>query len=327
MKKVQYSIYKKDTGDAGGKAKNDVYDILLRNGFSPSYIPSDRRIIRIIQQLLSIKNIKHCDCLVVQYPAIRKELMSIMMKTCSKVKKRIVIVHDIRAIQGLDGNIVNEIAILNFFNYAIVHNQKMEQFLKDNGYIGNTICLDLFDYIHDINRSVVQNEYSNTITIAGNLDKSGYLSSLGKIDTKRFYLYGKNSIHDFTGINNVQYRGLLPSEEIVYLLEGDYGLVWDGDSIDSCSGRFGNYLLYNNPHKLSLYVAAEKPVITWSKAAIAPFVKRNNIGIVVDSLLDLNNIDLLKNYNVFKSNVITIRKQIGCGEYLDRAIKKIVKGA
>ena len=45
---------------------------------------------------------------------------------------------------------------------------------------------------------------------------------------------------------------------------------------------------YNNPHKTSLYLSSGIPVITWSQAAIADFIKQHNVGIVID---DLNRID------------------------------------
>ncbi|NRO11242.1 Beta-1,6-galactofuranosyltransferase WbbI [Lactobacillus helveticus] len=48
----------------------------------------------------------------------------------------------------------------------------------------------------------------------------------------------------------------------------------------------GNYLRYNDPHKLSLYLASGIPVIIWKKAAEAKFVEENKVGITVDSLED-----------------------------------------
>ena len=47
---------------------------------------------------------------------------------------------------------------------------------------------------------------------------------------------------------------------------------------------------FNNPHKLSLYVALGLPVIVWREAAIAEFVLKQGIGITVSDLLELNDI-------------------------------------
>lgn len=66
--------------------------------------------------------------------------------------------------------------------------------------------------------------------------------------------------------------------------------MWDGDGINGCSGNTGEYLRYNNPHKLSLYMVSGLPVVIWSKAAEAEFVINNNVGVVVDDINDFNDV-------------------------------------
>ena len=228
--------------------------------------------------------------------------------------------HDISSIQGCGGNINNEIETLNLFDCVIVHNKSMDDFLLSHGLTTKTVSLGIFDYLHDINRSINKERYNGSICIAGNLDKGKYIKELGKINKCKFNLYGPCNTLNFEDIGNIKYHGILNSNEIVYKLSGDYGLIWDGDSINSCEGIYGNYLLYNNPHKLSLYIASGKPVITWSKAAIAPFILKENIGIVVNSLEELNKIDLIKDYDLYKHNVLEIKKKIGTGYYLTQAL-------
>lgn len=65
------------------------------------------------------------------------------------------------------------------------------------------------------------------------------------------------------------------------------GLVWDGESVDSCTGQYGEYLKINSPFKFSLYLAANRPVVVWSKSALASYVKEYKLGICVDSLKDI----------------------------------------
>ena len=62
--------------------------------------------------------------------------------------------------------------------------------------------------------------------------------------------------------------------------------MWDGTSIDTCDGNTGNYLRYNNPHKLSLYISSGVPVVIWKQAALATFVQEKGIGLCVDSLTE-----------------------------------------
>ncbi|UXZ08780.1 hypothetical protein F1B95_08005 [Clostridium perfringens] len=62
------------------------------------------------------------------------------------------------------------------------------------------------------------------------------------------------------------YKKSLSPKEIVEKIEGDFGLIWDGTSINICDGSFGEYTKFNTPHKLSMYIASEIPVIVWKEA-------------------------------------------------------------
>ena len=81
--------------------------------------------------------------------------------------------------------------------------------------------------------------------------------------------------------------GAFLPEELPYVMDGSFGLVWDGESAKTCSGIYGKYLQINNPHKTSLYLASGIPVIIWEKAALADFVKKYKVGIPIKSLEDL----------------------------------------
>ena len=107
--------------------------------------------------------------------------------------------------------------------------------------------------------------------------------------------------------------------------DGDFGLVWDGESLDECSGIYGKYLLYNNPHKLSLYLSSGKPVIVWKQSALAPFVEENGLGVAVGSLAELENLDLRANYESYKKNVMEMKKKLGSGYYLTQAIARVLE--
>ena len=91
---------------------------------------------------------------------------------------------------------------------------------------------------------------------------------------------------------------------------------------------FGKYLLYNNPHKTSLYLLCGLPVIVWKKAAIAKFIEKELIGITLNSLDELD--ALLANlktedYAIMISNVEKIKVKVASGHYLTQAIKKVVE--
>lgn len=128
------------------------------------------------------------------------------------------------------------------------------------------------------------------IAFAGNLAKSTFLyHDLDKLGVN-FWVYGINLDRNKIRSKSVTYNGSFTSEEIPAKLEGSFDLIWDGDSIDTCSGAFGEYTRYNNPHKLSLYVSSCLSVIVWSQVAIADFVKEHDIGFCVDSLSDIHTV-------------------------------------
>ena len=325
MKYIQYAIARKETGNASGKAKKDAFDIALEMGFNESYIPSTIQVVRVFQQLITMPKFIRKKVVFFQYPAVDQRIMQLFRLIVSRGSYKIALIHDLISIQGyMDYEKKKEADNLAVFDCLIVHNEKMKEYVLQIGYKGKIVVLGLFDYLHDVKHSISNQKFSNSIAFAGNLEKAKFLTDIGKINYN-WILYGAASSMDFSNVSNVAYKGMLPSDKIQYLMEGDYGLVWDGDSIDTCSGPNGKYLKYNNPHKLSCFIAAGKPIITWKQAAIADFVEKNEIGITVNSLEELNNIDLSTNYELMRKNVLTIKGYIAEGKYLQCAIEKALE--
>lgn len=323
MLNLQYAVWRKETGDAGGKAKNDAFDIAYGMGFEASYRPSSFRIMRIIQQYLSMNRFDSADNVFVQYPAVDPRMMQSLFKHLKRTTNSIALVHDMRMIQGVGrATKYDEIDYLNHFSHVIAHNKQMAGYLMKNGYNGDLVLLNLFDYLHDVRKPIQNPNHDGSVAYAGNLCKSKFIHKLNQINGVHFLLYGNYGNEQPLDNINVQYMGMLPSNEIVYKLKGDYGLVWDGNSTDSCSGANGEYLRYNSPHKLSLYIAAGKPVITWRMAAIADFIIKNDIGLVIDSLSELSSLDLVTNYSRQRANLMEIKRKIAQGGYLSTAISR-----
>ncbi len=326
MKLIQYSLPIRETGNASGKAKKDAFVVAQRLGFSSSYYPSSIRIVRVIQQMISLPKFIGDKVIFVQYPAVNEVLLRMFKKTVTSDSYKIALIHDLTSIQGLTGLEKNkEAELLNIFDCIIVHNECMNDYVDSIGYKGKTVILELFDYLHDVKRPISNLPFSNSICFAGNLGKAKFLNNLDRVKCN-WILYGNSGEDNLYNKANVVYKGLLPSDEIQYRMEGDYGLVWDGDSIESCEGPIGEYLLYNNPHKLSCYLAAGKPIITWSHAAIAQFVNKYHVGITVNSLEELNDIDLSTNYNEMRKNALEVKQELAKGMFLEKAIKACMRG-
>ena len=139
-------------------------------------------------------------------------------------------------------------------------------------------------------------------------------------------LYGNGIPISLKNKKNIIWKGGYGPNEIPFKLEGSFGLVWDGNSLDECKGFMGNYLKYNNPHKLSLYIASGMPVITWRQAAIAEFVEKNDIGFVVDSILQIPGIiDTIdeKTYLTYRNNIQKLQEKVIDGEFTKSVLHQL----
>lgn len=204
----------------------------------------------------------------------------------------IIMVHEVESLRKTYYDPYREkefMLILEIGDVFIVHNEAMRQFFIEQGILAErVISLCIFDYL-DLKVNA-KKSFEKSVTIAANLHlkKSPYLLCLKELDDLKIHLYGPNYTKDIIdGSKNIIYHGSLPTEIIPQRLDRGFGLVWDGDSIETCSGGTGEYLRYNNPHKLSLYLSAGLPVIIWSQAAQAQFVIKNGVGFCVDSLREI----------------------------------------
>lgn len=288
---------------AGNKARADVVKILTGIGYMhiPLFRNGNKKVIIIAQIFFAcLKTVFWAgkdDIVFVQYPyypSIVNTVLFGFLKAGRIVKKYqlVLLIHDIVGLRTeRDGMKIlkKEITLFNSFNKVIVHNEEMAKILKKYGLNANYRILGVFDYLYEGELSDFSHKKLPTVIIAGNLtkEKCGYAYQLSQLNL-HFCLYGI----DYTAESseNIEYMGAFQPEDLVSHLKGDYGLVWDGDSCETCSGMFGQYLRYNTPHKISLYLAAGLPLIVWKESALADFVVRNNLGICIESLKDLNSV-------------------------------------
>ena len=217
--------------------------------------------------------------------------------------------------------------MMQIADVLIVHNTVMRDFFVQRGFDKSRIVvLEIFDYL----RSGTNHKlpiYEKSIMIAGNLDsrKSGYISGLPEIACK-FYLYGPN--YSLGESDNITYGGVLSPEQVPEVLTKGFGLIWDGNTVETCKGGTGEYLKYNNPHKLSLYLSSGLPVIIWKDAAEAKFVCENGVGYTIDSLREIP--ELMErisesDYERISKNVRNISEKLTTGKYMQCALDKAVE--
>ena len=247
-----------------------------------------------------------------------------------KKVKIISFIHDVEKLRGifLNDDMQHEFDfMLNNADVFIVHNARMAAFFEEQGVKQEKIViLGIFDYL---SHKVSDKSFENSINIAGNLDtqKSGYISKLKELSDVKIHLFGPNYIKNIDN-DNIIYHGSFPMDLIANQLCGGFGLVWDGSELEACTGPNGNYLRYNNPHKLSLYLASGIPVFIWSGAAEAEFVKEHGVGVTISSLYDVPQIlqNMTKErYNQYLMAVNEIAGQLREGKYTRQALEKSEK--
>lgn len=345
MKGINYLI-SEDNGlhnHAGSKARNDVEDFLdsidikilkVNKFFNSQGIINKIKIVNIMSSdwFKIITQVKKDQNIIIQYPLESpKNIVNFFVKCTKKIKKAkfIAIIHDLESLRFDSKRKYEEIKYLNEFKYIIVHNEKMKEYLINLGIEESKfIVLEVFDYkVGKINTII--RELKNEVAIAGNLAdiKSGYIYKLHNINTTtKFNLFGPN--YKGNTSENINYFGQFPPEKIPEVLEGSFGLVWDGSEIESCTGITGKYLRYNNPHKLSLYIISQLPIVIWEKAAMADFIKKEKIGIVVKSLEEIehkiNNLSD-EEYRNMLSNINKISQNLKEGYYIKKAVQESIK--
>ena len=336
---------------AGAKARSDVADILMSEGWKPvcvhqiqkrenvGYLERIKMCFYVEQDWRKIsKTIEKDACLLIQYPLdMYPKVAMLSLKYIEKMKNRGVkigiLIHDLESLRNDDPKEKEwyqqaERRFLDTADFIIAHNQKMIKYLNSVNLKAPKYSLELFDYLLDeaVLAHAETSEDTATVAVAGNLSeqKAGYIYQSKDLDFS-FALYGPYAEKELLG-KNMEYYGSFPPEELPGKLKAKFGLVWDGKSPDECEGGFGKYMRYNNPHKTSLYLASNLPVIVWKDAAVAAFVEKHNVGFGVQSLSEIpEKIEKLteESYHLMKENAKNTGKALRQGEMLKRVLKTI----
>lgn len=243
--------------------------------------------------------------------------------------------HDFDEIQHKDraaGPLLGETqALVDLLDKWVVHNARMKAWLQSKGVPAEKmVTLELFDYLSGFVPQKRPRRF-DPIVLAGRLDamKSAYVKGLRELEGLSFNLYGLREPTADWVAERVRACGVFSPDELPAKLEGGWGLVWDGDSMDTCSGPTGNYLRYNNPHKASLYLCAGLPLIVWRQSALSELVEREGLGLIVDSLRDVKSrIDALTDeaYDALVDRVREFSVRVRTGAFTERAFREVIDG-
>ena len=340
-------LHDNNVKNAGNKARNDVEEIVKREGYQALVLSVDNwyEMSTLKAQLhkskafgQALNQLKQGDELLIQFPMLHHSFFTThhVKKAQKKGVKVHFIIHDLEVLRYANLDTVplkhkirvqiQESGLLGAADGIIAHNPIMKSVLVDKGVEADKIVsLGIFDYLIPNFQEKTGLTKNQPIIVAGNLvqEKAGYLYSLP--EEPAYNLYGVG-FDESRALANETYFGSFLPDELPAALEGGFGLVWDGDSAETCSGVFGEYLRYNNSHKASLYLAAGFPVVVWEESALAHFVIDKQCGLVVSSLSDLKeNLDTLseEQYKEMLENAKQIGSKLRQGQYLRTALSKL----
>ena len=325
---------------AGPKAREDIDSILKSCGLEPllpieygllSY-KNNRFRIDYWRFLFSLCNIKN-RWIVLQYPVYSGRIEKKIIDRLIHNNHLIFFIHDLEYLRfkNTKSRLQYEIDLLNKASIIVSHNSYMTKRLQQDGVTVPILELQLFDYLLSTPVPGHSYKFGRQIAYAGNLGiialKNAFLLNETIQDLPvDFLLYGPGFDKNLLKWSNIKYSGSYSPTEIPHKLEGSFGLIWDGNSVTTCDGQAGEYMRYNNPHKLSLYIVAGLPVIVWKESAIAKFVRTFNIGITVDSLADISE-EIQKTgveeYNQMLHNIQDLQMKISSGFFTKNVLQAI----
>ena len=342
-------LHDNNVKNAGNKARNDVEVIFNRLGYAPLKVRVDdwykmnvlnAQIHKYRALLRAFKRLKKNDDIVIQFPLLHHSLFinSLLKSLKNRGVNIYLLIHDLETLRFVNDKTLplrmklrmklTEGDTFHSVTGIIAHNPIMKSVLVDEGVAEDKIVsLGIFDYLIPNFQEKSDQTKDQPIIVAGNLaqEKAGYLYQLPA--RPAYNLYGVG-FDESRALANETYFGSFLPDELPVALEGGFGLVWDGDSAETCSGVFGEYLRYNNSHKASLYLASGFPLVVWKQSALSHFVLENGCGIAVESLHDLSQtLEQLddEDYQDLLVNTRRIGQKIRNGSYLTNALNKIVK--
>jgi len=328
---IQEHLHKKNL-QHGSIGNVDAEKLLVQKGYEPLVFPCmydfsiKAKLKRFAYLLKTFLAIPSGAIVVIQFPldaTLHRILVNLLQW------KKVHIICFITDLEGMpQGNaqlLQTELRLLRRYSFFLVHNAAMAEWLQKTVPNCTYAEIEFFDFLATPVSLHQQKNYQ--VLFAGNLQKSAFVDKLGKLQAScpavQFMLYGPDYAPSSGKPLNVVYKGGYEAYALVHHLQGSFGLVWDGNSIDGCTGSYGEYLALNSPHKLSLYMLAGLPLIVPAMSAGAQLVKKYRIGYTIERLHDLQTlIDSIDEatYQQMIENMRPLAARIAAGKCLGDAL-------
>jgi hypothetical protein len=323
-----------DQQTAWTKARSDVRKLLQDDGYFAVPLPAMSNIGGWAWLAATLhRRLQTGDHLLIEYPfGGRKRLYPIVGLARALGVPLFGLVHDLDSLRYPDSQSWRELAILRLFDGLVSLNASMTKWLRDGGVRRRIVDLTLWDYLC---QTPERAWHEDTLTVplkvacCSNLSwgKAGYIydPNLADLPGVSLDLYGAFFERNRAD-PRLHYRGCFDADAPYLQDHYHFGLVWDGTAINRCEGAYGNYMRYNNPHKLSLYIALGLPVIVWREAAAAEIVRRFDIGVTVRDLREIGEIAARvdpAHYQRMVRNLQPLTADVRRGAFLRDAVSRL----
>ncbi|HYF19579.1 MAG TPA: hypothetical protein VEA40_17065 [Ramlibacter sp.] len=318
------------------KARADVLQLLRAAGWHVVALPDGLNPVGWCQALADITRLAGAGGQVlIEYPFEQRKRTYLLHMACRARGARLhALLHDLDSLRHADSPVSRELDVLQLFDGLVSHNPAMTLWLREQGYGRKVVNLNLFDYCGPQAPPCHEKAIRSPLKVvfAGNLSypKARYMYDprVTQLPGVELSLYGAFFEPERVAGGQLRYMGAFDPDRPA--LDGRYhfGLVWDGTSIEGCQGNYGEYTRYNNPHKLSLYMALGLPVIAWRQAAIAPFVVDRRVGVLVDDLREIGDLAATVGtgaYLAMAANAARLGEKARRGEFLLDAVTRIAR--
>lgn len=309
-------------------AKQLGFQELNINGYPNINNQADRRQ-HIQEAVLGV--IQPRDLVVVQFPMwMHLNFQAEFFDNIKKIEgvRMVALIHDIPTWMFTKGeeeyNRENDFWLkqLKKFDLLIVANEKGGHKLQEDGVDVPMIPMQFWDYL-----------YSGPVKEKKFQKKLYYVGGREIIDTDYrastpLYIYDKYVENKVLECGSITWLGRKPSDDIVSSLDGGFGVVVSENLKEKTNINFVYYNQFNNPTKLSMYLAAGLPVIVSSKTYHASLIEKYELGLVVDDLNDIDNLlssMTTKDYQKILDNVNRWKKAVSEGFFIKRALFAMIR--
>lgn len=212
--------------------------------------------------------------------------------------------------------------LLNKYDLVIAANEKMARHMAEAGGVTTPkIGMGLSDFVYHGPKP--KQTFKRQLY---------YVSS--SVDPAMVAEYKSKIPINFIGPNNQQEQlpsyikmlGQMSSNDIPSQLDGGFGLLYY--PMAGYYKGMNNYGHYNNPMKLSLYLAAGLPIITMPHTAHSGWIKDRGVGIVIDSIGDIDKVmnKLTEaDYNQMVANVRPWQEAVTSGFFAKQAALEAIR--